>query len=119
MANELTSLFLGENLKSRERHANETTSFLKMESEQLAQKIGALESQLAVVKQKADGALPELTSLNMSMLNQAERELQDADRDIRTLEEKKTYLEGELASLNRIPPSFPQAGNAFSIRLNG
>jgi succinoglycan biosynthesis transport protein ExoP len=110
VANELTSLFLGENLKSRERHANETTSFLKRESEQLAQKIGALESQLATVKQKADGALPELTSLNMSMLNQAERELQDADRDIRTLEEKKTYLEGELASLKPHTPIISAGG---------
>ncbi len=110
VANELTSLFLGENLKSRERHANETTSFLKKESEQLAQKIGALESQLATVKQKADGALPELTSLNMSMLNQAERELQDADRDIRTLEEKKTYLEGELATLKPHTPIISAGG---------
>jgi polysaccharide biosynthesis transport protein len=110
VANELTSLFLGENLRSRERHAQETTSFLKKESEQLAQKIGALESQLAVVKQKADGALPELTSLNMSMLNQAERELQDTDRDIRTLEEKKTYLEGELASLKPHTPIISAGG---------
>ena len=110
VANELTSLFLGENLKTRERHAEETTSFLKRESEQLAQKIGALESQLATVKQKADGALPELTSLNMSMLNQAERELQDADRDIRTLEEKKTYLEGELASLKPHTPIISAGG---------
>lgn len=110
VANELTSLFLGENLKSRERHANETTSFLKKESEQLAEKIGALESQLATVKQKADGALPELTALNMSMLNQAERELQDADRDIRTLEEKKTYLEGELATLKPHTPIISAGG---------
>ena len=110
VANELTSLFLGENLKTRERHAEETTSFLKRESEQLAQKIGALETQLAIVKQKADGALPELTSLNMSMLNQAERELQDADRDIRTLEEKKTYLEGELATLKPHTPIISAGG---------
>jgi uncharacterized protein involved in exopolysaccharide biosynthesis len=110
VANELTSLFLGENLKSRERHAQETTSFLKKESEQLAQKIGVLESQLAMMKQKADGALPELTSLNMTMLNQAERELQDADREIRALEERKTYLEGELASLKPHTPIISAGG---------
>jgi uncharacterized protein involved in exopolysaccharide biosynthesis len=110
VANELTSLFLGENLKSRERHANETTAFLKTESEQLAHQIGALEAQLAVIKQKADGALPELTSLNMTMLGQAERELQDADREIRTLEEKKTYLEGELASLKPHTPIISAGG---------
>jgi uncharacterized protein involved in exopolysaccharide biosynthesis len=110
VANELTSLFLGENLKSRERHANETTAFLKTESEQLAQQIGVLESQLAAIKQKADGALPELTQLNMTMLSQAERELQDADREIRALEEKKTYLEGELASLKPHTPIISSSG---------
>jgi len=110
VANELTSLFLGENLKSRERHANETTAFLKKESEQLAQQIGSLELQLATIKQKADGALPELTSVNMTMLNQAERELQDADREIRTLEEKKTYLEGELATLKPHSPIISASG---------
>jgi polysaccharide biosynthesis transport protein len=110
VANELTSLFLGENLKSRERHANETTAFLKKESEQLAQQIGVLESQLAEIKQKADGALPELTSLNMTMLSQAERELQDADREIRGLEEKKTYLEGEIASIKPHTPIISAGG---------
>jgi uncharacterized protein involved in exopolysaccharide biosynthesis len=110
VANELTSLFLGENLKSRERHATETSSFLKKESEQLAQRIGSLELQLAAIKQKADGALPELTSVNMTMLNQAERELQDADREIRALEEKKTYLEGELATLKPHTPIISASG---------
>lgn len=110
VANELTSLFLGENLKTRERHAQETTAFLRKESEQLAQRIGELELQLATIKQKADGALPELTSLNMTMLNQAERELLDADRDIRALEEKKTYLEGELATLKPHTPIIGASG---------
>jgi len=110
VANELTSLFLGENLKTRERHAHETTSFLRKESEQLAQRIGDVELQLAAIKQKADGALPELTSLNMTMLNQAERELLDADRDIRALEERKTHLEGELATLKPHTPIISASG---------
>ncbi|HXX76070.1 MAG TPA: Wzz/FepE/Etk N-terminal domain-containing protein [Nitrospiraceae bacterium] len=110
VANELTSLFLGENLKTRERHAQETTAFLRKESEQLAERIGALELQLAAIKQKADGALPELISLNMTMLNQAERELLDADRDIRALEEKKSYLEGELATLKPHTPIISASG---------
>jgi uncharacterized protein involved in exopolysaccharide biosynthesis len=110
VANELTSLFLNENLKTRERHAQETTAFLKKESEQLAQRIGGVELQLAAIKQKADGALPELTPLNMTMLNQAERELLDADRDIRALEEKKTALEGELAILKPHTPIIAAGG---------
>lgn len=111
VANELTSLFLGENLKTRERHAQETTEFLKKESEQLAQRISDTQTQLAAIKQQADGALPELTSLNMTMLNQSERELLDIDREIRSWEERKIYLEGELASLKPNTPIIGASGD--------
>jgi len=110
VANELTSLFLGENLKTRERHAQETTSFLRKESEQLARRISEVQQEIAAIKQKADGALPELTQLNMTMLNQAERELSDADREIRSWEERKTFLEGELATLKPHTPIIAASG---------
>lgn len=110
VTNELTSLFLNENLKTRERHAQETTLFLKRESENLARHIKELEEKLAKVKQRADGALPELIQLNMSLMNQAQRELTDADRDIRSLRERKTYLEGELATLKPHTPIISASG---------
>ena len=110
VAHELTSLFLGENLKTRERHAHETTAFLKRESENLARHISELEEKISVVKQRADGALPELVQLNMQLLNQTQRELIDADRDIRSLRERKTYLEGELATLKPHTPIISASG---------
>lgn len=110
VANELTSLFLGENLKTRERHAQETTAFLKRESENLSKHIQELEEKIVSVKQRAGGALPELVQLNMQMMNQAQRELIDADRDIRSFRERKTYLEGELASLKPHTPIISASG---------
>ncbi len=110
VANELTSLFLNENLKTRERHAHETTSFLKQESENLVRHIQEVEGRIAKVKQRADGALPELMQLNMALMNQAQRELIDADRDIRSLRERKTYLEGELATLKPHTPIISASG---------
>ncbi len=110
VANELTSLFLAENLKSRERHAQETTAFLKREAENLDKHIQELEFKLAAVKRRADGALPELMQLNMQLLTQAERELIDTDRDIRSLRERKTYLEGELAQLKPHTPIITASG---------
>ncbi|HNK14310.1 MAG TPA: Wzz/FepE/Etk N-terminal domain-containing protein, partial [Nitrospira sp.] len=74
VANELTSLFLGENLKSRERQAQETTTFLKQEAESLSQHIEEVEAKLSKFKQRASGALPELMPLNLQMMNQADRE---------------------------------------------
>lgn len=110
VTNELTSLFLGENLKTRERHAQETTAFLKQEAENLARHIEEIETKLASVKQRADGALPELTQLNMQLMNQADRELIDVDREIRSLEERKRFLEGELASLKPNTPIMAAGG---------
>ena len=110
VANELTSLFLGENLKTRERHAQETTSFLKRESENLSRHIHELEQKLAGVKQRAEGALPELVQLNMQLMSQVQREIIDSDREIRSLKERKTYLEGELASLKPHTPIISASG---------
>jgi uncharacterized protein involved in exopolysaccharide biosynthesis len=110
VANELTSLFLGENLKTRERHAQETTAFLKRESENLSRHIQELEEKLADVKRRAGGALPDLVPLNMQLMTQAQRELIEADRDIRSARERKTYLEGELATLKPHTPIISASG---------
>ncbi len=110
VANELTTLFLNENLKTRERHAQETTAFLKQEADNLSHHLEELEAQIATVKQRAGGALPELTQLNMQLMNQADRELMDADREIRSLEERKSYLEGELATIKPNTPIISASG---------
>jgi uncharacterized protein involved in exopolysaccharide biosynthesis len=110
VANELTSLFLAENLRSRERHAHETTTFLQQEAERLAGHLEELEGRVATFKQQADGALPELTQLNMQLLNQAERELTDMDQRINALEERKAYLEGQLTIIKPHTPIVTSSG---------
>jgi succinoglycan biosynthesis transport protein ExoP len=110
VANELTSLFLGENLKSRERQAQETTTFLRQEAESLAAHIEEVEAKLATFKQRAAGALPELMPLNLQMMNQADRELMDLDQQIRSLEERKSYLDGELATIKPNTPILSVTG---------
>ena len=110
VANELTSLFLGENLKSRERQAQETTSFLKQEAENLSKHIEEVEAKLSKFKQQANGALPELMPLNLQLMNQSDRELTDLDQQIRSLEERKSYLEGELATIKPNTPILSVTG---------
>ena len=110
VANELTSLFLGENLKSRERQAQETTTFLQQEAASLAKHIEEVEAKIAQFKQKANGALPELMSLNLQLMNQADRELMDLDQQIRSLEERQAYLEGELATIKPNTPIMSVTG---------
>lgn len=110
VANELTSLFLGENLKSRERQAQEATSFLQQEAENLEHHINDIDEKVAKFKRRANGALPELTPLNQQLMNQAERELMDIDQQIRSLDERKMYLEGELATIKPNTPILSVTG---------
>ena len=110
VANELTSLFLGENLKSRERQAQEATSFLQQEADNLSKHIGEVDDKIAAFKQLAKGALPELMPLNQQLMSQTDRELMDLDQQIRTLEERKNYLEGELATIKPNTPIISVTG---------
>ena len=110
VASELTSLFLGENLKSRERHAQETTTFLKQEAANLGSHIGQLEKKIAGFKRRSDGALPELIQLNMQLMNQVDRELMDVDQRLNALEERKSFLESQLATIKPNTPIITAGG---------
>lgn len=110
VSNELTSLFLAENLKSRERHAQETTVFLKQEADHLSDHMEELEKQISDLKQDAKGALPELVQLNMQLLSQAEREQTDVDQRINGMDERRNYLEGQLATLKPHTPIITSSG---------
>jgi uncharacterized protein involved in exopolysaccharide biosynthesis len=122
VANELTSLFLGQNLKSRERQAQEATSFLQQEAENLSKHIGEVDEKIATFKHRASGALPELMPLNLQLMSQSDRELMDIDQQIRTLEERKNYLEGELATIKPNTPIMSVTGERIldsAERLRG
>ena len=99
VVNELMSLFLKENLTERSEKASETLTFLTAESERLAKGIAGLEEKMATFKEQHINELPELSQLNLQMMDRTERELSDTDTQIRSLEERKVYLSGQLAQL--------------------
>jgi len=100
VANELTTLYLDENLKSRTEKAAETYDFLTVESTRLSDEISRLEKELAEFKERNVNTLPELRDLNTQILERTEREITDLDTQIRGLEERKVYLGGQLAVLD-------------------
>jgi uncharacterized protein involved in exopolysaccharide biosynthesis len=100
VASELTTLYLQENLKTRASKAQETYSFLKDESERLNNTIAQLESRLASFKEEHMYTLPELKDLNSKLLERTESEIEVAKGDIRTLQDRKIFLEGQLGLLD-------------------
>jgi uncharacterized protein involved in exopolysaccharide biosynthesis len=99
VANELTSLFLEENSQTRRQQAAEASAFLADETQRLSAEVAALEAALAEFKQANVDRLPELAALNQQFLNRAEQELADVRRQRGVIDERRVYLEAELAQL--------------------
>ena len=104
VATELTSLYLNENLKNREEKASETYDFLSTEADKLKSHITDLEAQLAAFKEKNAGRLPELVPFNMQVRERTESQLRDVENQLRALDDRKFYLEGQLAQINPLSP---------------
>ena len=100
VAGELTSLFLAENLKNRKDKAAETYTFLSDETAKLEQRIAESGKQLAEFKEKYANSLPEMSAMNLSMLNRTESDMDAVEAELRALKERKFYLQSQLAQIN-------------------
>lgn len=97
---EIADLVLKENVRIRTQQAERTSGFFSEEEKKLHQHLSDLEAQLAAYKQKNTGRLPELMNLNMSLMERTQKELEDAERQITSLEERKLDLQGQLATVD-------------------
>jgi polysaccharide chain length determinant protein (PEP-CTERM system associated) len=98
VTNELVTLFLEENVKSRTENATETTEFLSQEADALRKELEASEAKVASFKEKYSGALPEQVDMHMTMLQRTESDIKEVDRDYKNTQEELRYLDVELAS---------------------
>ncbi len=110
VANELTSLYLNENLQIRKQKADETSSFLAKEAEELGKRISEIEEDLSGFKRKNQGSTPELAQINMSMRDRTDNELLDTDRAMASIEERRFYLEAQLAQIKPNTPIISGTG---------
>ena len=115
VANELTTLYLNENLSSRTQKALDTSEFFKEEVDRLSEQIDELENKLAIFKQQHANALPELQSVNLGVMQRKEAELTSIDTTLRSLDEKKFYLSGQLAQLDPGNPAVPGAADRLKV----
>jgi uncharacterized protein involved in exopolysaccharide biosynthesis len=110
VANQLTTLFLNENVKNRSQKASDTSSFLEDEAKKLNDQIADFESRLATFKQKNVGRLPELSQLNLQLRDRAEADYAEVERQLATVNERKFYLEGQLAQIKPNSPIMSVTG---------
>lgn len=111
VANELASLYLEENRTDRVQLATQTAAFLEQEADKVRAHMAELEAQLARFKEQNIGALPEQRDLNLQLIERTERELLNTQSQIRTLEERRIYLQSELAQVSPYNPIFSAQGD--------
>lgn len=99
VANDLTTLYLNENLTSRTKLAQEAAVFLQSESERISREIATLETKLAAFKESHRDALPELAQVNYQLLDRAEQELRLAESQATSLAQQRVFLEAQLVQI--------------------
>lgn len=99
VANELTTLFLSENLRTRTQMAEQTSAFLNSEADKLKEKVNFYENSLAIFKKENFESLPELSDLNIRLLDRTEQALRENTLAKSSIREKIIFLKSELAQL--------------------
>lgn len=104
VANELASVYLEENVKTREERAATTTEFLESERERIRTEIEKLEQNISDFKAANIGVLPEYTSINLEALNRLNRDLDQINTQVNNLQDRRVYLQGQLATIPATNP---------------
>lgn len=110
VASTLASLYLQENLKIREEQAKTTTQFLEAELKEIQERIRTLGDRISDFKAKNEGVLPELYQFNLSQADRLEKEIDQLTAQIRAAEDRKIYLEGQLATVKPDSPIISGTG---------
>ena len=100
VANELVTMFLDENVKTRTGKAADTVSFLSDEANKMQKTVQALEEQIANFKLEFGDSLPELLQFNLSMITSLEEKISGHQSEAIRLNDQIHYLSLELASMD-------------------
>jgi uncharacterized protein involved in exopolysaccharide biosynthesis len=114
VANELVSLYLAENVRSRTEKTAETSQFMQAEVDRLDAEVKDLESQISVIKRDNKGSLPDQGAFNMQLLNSLTNDIGEIDRQLQSVRENKIMLDAELAKLSPISTTVTPDGKPIS-----
>ncbi len=110
VANELTTLYLNENLTNRTKLARDATDFLEGEGNRINTQIVDLEQKLASFKDKNYSKLPDLMQVNMQLLDRNEEELRGEEARLSSLEQQRVFLQAQLTQLKPNSTVYSETG---------
>jgi|GEM_PF-329459 polysaccharide biosynthesis transport protein len=112
VTNEVVSLYMVENVRSRTVQTVETREFLGEEVNILDRKVKELEEQMARFKEENDTNLPEMTRINMTNIERIDRQLMDLSNRIDGLDESRIIIDSQLAQTEPTRPLILPDGSA-------
>jgi uncharacterized protein involved in exopolysaccharide biosynthesis len=110
VANELTTLYLNENLTSRTQLSAQTSAFFSEEAAREAARIAELDQKLTAFKEAHRDDLPELSQLNIQGMQRTELDLHDAENRLAALDSQRVLLEAQLAQIHPNSEVFSDTG---------
>lgn len=99
VANVLASFYLEENIKVVGEQTAGATKFLEEEMKSVKVNLTDLEKTIAAYKERNPHALPELMQFNLQTLDWSERNYDQLKDQLRSLQEKESYLQTQLATI--------------------
>jgi len=110
VANELVSLYLQQNIDSRQQRTADATNFLNDEAARLNKDISVQQAMLEEFKQKHINDLPEQSQMNVQLLNRNDDELRDVETRIRSLDQQLVYLDSQLVQISPTSQVYTSTG---------
>jgi len=93
VTNELTNLFINENLEVRQQESEDTTKFLESQLEEARQNLAAQEEKIREFKGQHLQELPTQQASNLAILSGAQSQLQSEEDGLGTAQQQHVYLE--------------------------
>ncbi|HEU4625685.1 MAG TPA: GNVR domain-containing protein [Steroidobacteraceae bacterium] len=100
----LTEAFLDESRNNLKQRALSSATFYTAEGERYSKQIADLEARLADFKAKNFGQLPELTDVNLNVMDRVERDLDNIESQLSQLRQNKIFLAQQLDQARNTSP---------------
>ena len=100
----LVASFLAEHRRQRQGRASSTAEFYSKEAERIRTHVAQLESKLVDFKRANYGQLPELTEVNMSMMDRTESQIAANEMQARSLRQDRVFLAAQLEQQRAMGP---------------
>jgi uncharacterized protein involved in exopolysaccharide biosynthesis len=108
----LVTAFLAEHRRQRQGRATNAAQFYAKEAERIRTQVAGLESKLADFKRANAGQLPELTEVNMSIMDRTESQLEQVTQQMGSLRQERVFL---AAQLEQARAAGPEAGSVRQL----